>query len=52
MPNGNVLALLLLAALVAGVAHAAYGMTGLAWALAVISFGALALALWTMLDGG
>lgn len=52
MPNGTILGLLLLAALACAVSHAMHGMTGLAWALAVLSGAALLLALWTAMDGG
>jgi hypothetical protein len=52
MPNGNVLALLLIATLMCAAAHAMHGWYGVAMALAGISLGVLALALWTACEGG
>jgi hypothetical protein len=51
MPDGPALAMMLLAGmLLAAAAHAVGGWYGVAMALAGISLGVLALALWTMLE--
>lgn len=50
MPDGAVIALLLAGTLMCAVAHAMHGWYGVALALAGISLGVLALALWTMLE--
>jgi uncharacterized membrane protein len=51
MPDGPALAMMLLAGLLLfAVAHAVGGWYGVAMALAGISLGALALAVWTLLE--
>lgn len=52
MPDGRVIAMLLVVALLVAVAHTMHGWQGAAWALVGVAAGVLALALWTMLEGG
>lgn len=52
MPNGNVLALLLIATLGCAVSYAVNGWHGVAMTLAGISLGLLVLSLWTACEGG
>jgi hypothetical protein len=51
MPDGEVLLMLLLATLACAAAGAVGGWQGVALALAGISLGVLALALWTAVEG-
>lgn len=52
MPDGAILAMLLAGTLMCAAAGAMHGWYGVAMVLTGISLGVLAVALWTMLEGG